>query len=158
MRARTRCVLEGAAILAALAAWPAAAAGEACALARYRVEGTVAERASGRPVEGARVFLFLDDDASPWRDAPRRVPDHARSADDGRFETTAIFAPDAPPEARAPARCDARPRELEVVVAKDGAFTLRQRFPLDALERAGTRQDPVLRLAPLLLELPAATR
>jgi hypothetical protein len=154
---RTRCspcVLAG--LVAAVVLPTAPAAAERCALARYRVEGTLAERGSGRPVEGARVYLFLDDDASPWRDAPRRVPDHARSDEDGRFESAVLFAPDAPPEARAPARCDSRPRELEVVVAKDGAFTLRQRYAIDALERAGTRQDPVLRLPPILLERPVA--
>lgn len=139
---------------AALPAAPAAAAG--CALGRYRIEGSVADRASGRGIPGARVLVFLDDDASPWRDAPRRAPDHARTDDDGRFETTAIFATDAPPEADAPARCDARPRELEVVVIRDGAFTLRQRFAIGELERAGTKQEPVLRLPPLPLELPGA--
>jgi hypothetical protein len=143
-----------AAAVAAAAATPAPASAD-CALGRYRLEGRVLERASGRPVEGARVLVFLDDDASPWRDAPRRVPDHARSDEDGLFASAAIFATDAPPEADAPARCDRRPRELEVVVTKEGAFSLRQRFRIDDLERAGTRQEPLLRLPALLLDAPA---
>jgi len=139
---------------AALAATAVSAAGAECPLGRYRLEGTVADRATGRPVEGARVLVFLDDDASPWRDAPRRPPDYARSDADGRFASSAIFATGAPAEANAPGRCDRRPSELEVVVTREGALTLRQRLRVADLQRKGTKQEPVLRLPPLLLEVP----
>jgi hypothetical protein len=156
MRRALRLALTAAAAAAALPAAPAPAAAAGCALGRYRIEGSVTDRASGRGISGARVLVFLDDDSSPWREAPRRVPDHARTDEDGRFESSAIFATDAPPEADAPARCDVRPRELEVVVTKEGAFALRQRFEIGELERAGTKQEPVLRLPTLQLELPGA--
>jgi hypothetical protein len=42
-------------------------------------------------------------------------------------------------------------------VVRDGAFSLRQRFRIADLARAGTRRDPLLRLPTLLLEAPAAT-
>jgi hypothetical protein len=156
MRRALRLALAAAAAAGATPATPAPSAAAGCALGRYRIEGSVADRASGRGISGARVLVFLDDDASPWRDAPRRLPDHARTDEDGRFESSAVFATDAPPAAEAPARCDRRPRELEVVVTKDGAFTLRQRFAVAELERAGTKQEPVLRLPPFQIELPGA--
>ena len=98
-----------------------------CAMRQYLFEGVVRDGESARPVPGARVYVFLDQEKSVWsRGYQTTVPEFAETDERGGFRASTyldtyngsrflFFGDD----------CSKRPRRAEVLVIAPGFLARR---------------------------------
>jgi len=128
-----------------------------CALVRWQIVGRVISESTKAPIEGAKVFVFLDDSESTDSNGYyTKYPDFFLTQADGMFHAASyidsfkrrsIFG-------IGPDICSRKPKYIELFVIKEGSLTLRKRFNKSQYEMQQTDEIRRIILPDILLGEP----
>jgi hypothetical protein len=128
-----------------------------CPLAEWEIVGRVISRTSKMPIEGAEVFVFLDENNSTSSNGYyTKYPDFFVTGEGGMFHATSYIDTF---ERRGffgigPDICTRRPKNIEVLVVKEGFLTMRKSFDRSEFEMQEADDMGRIKLQDIMLREP----
>jgi hypothetical protein len=129
---------------------PSSMANAKCQMKEYVFSGAVREAVSGKPIAGARVYLFLDQqDGTYSRGYATKYPDYFITDAQGKFVATSYFNTFTAYSPVTGDQCDGTPKSVEVVVVKDDYLSARAVAQVHALAVQGSSESSIRELSPV---------
>jgi hypothetical protein len=124
-----------------------------CPWEKYIIRGTVKERTTKNPIEGARIFVFLEDHAATANSGAglTRYPDFFLTSRDGRFEAASYFNTFKRTSFFGDV-CGKRPKSLEIFITKEGYPTKRKKFTNKEFKIIDRDRDKLIELPEIRID------
>jgi hypothetical protein len=128
-----------------------------CALVKWEIVGSVISEATKTPIEGAKVFVFFDDsEFTNSNGYYTGYPDFFVTQGDGNFHAISYIDSF---ERRGilgigPDICSRTPKNLELIVVKEGFLTVRRKFNIAEYKTKETDEMRKIKLPDILLREP----
>jgi len=132
-----------------------ASASAKCPLLEWHVTGKVVSAQDKALVEGAKVFVFLDDSESTNSAGYGTTsPDYFLTSADGMYSAKSYFDSFQSWSLLTGDECSKKPSLVEVIVVKEGYLTKRRRFPKSEIKLTEDKGSREIALPEITIESP----
>jgi|GEM_PF-2704425 hypothetical protein len=127
-----------------------------CPLIEWHVVGRVVSAKEKSPIEGAQVFVFLDESESTKSAGYGTTsPDYFLTSADGTYLAKSYFDSFQSWSMLRGDQCSKKPSLVEVVVVKEGYLTKRKRFAESEIRLTEGKDERTITLPEILLDSPS---
>jgi hypothetical protein len=140
--------------LSASFCWPEFAAAK-CAIEPYRIDGKLIDEGSKRPISGANVFVFFEEQEGTWSDGyETKYPDYFTTGASGNIVARAYFDRYSGYSSTTGDQCNATPASITLVIVDRAHLTKRVAFKTKQLKISGNEFEksislPVIEMRPV---------